>query len=142
MERILFLRRVPLFADLAPAELKQVAGIASEYVFEDQQVLAQQGEIGAEMYIVVSGEVRVLISASPGKEPREVARRRAGDYVGEMALICQEPRIASLVAEGRVRVLCLKQKQFESILRERPEISMAMLRILSQRLKEASAKTI
>jgi len=69
---------------------------------------------------------------------REVARRHPGDYVGEMAIISREPRIATLIADGAVRVLCISQKQFEGIMRERPEISLAVMRILCQRLKEAS----
>jgi hypothetical protein len=140
MERILFLRRVPLFADLPPADLKQVAAITSEVLFADGQVIARQGDPGAEMYILVSGEVRVLMTAESQKEPREVARRHSGDYVGEMSIISQEPRIATLVAERTVRALCISQKQFEGILRERPETSLALLRSLCQRLKEASAQ--
>lgn len=138
MERILFLRRVPLFSDLAPADLKQVAVVTNEVVFPDGHALAYQGEPGTEMYIVISGEVRVLVETENQKEPTEVARRYAGDYVGEMAVISQEPRIATLVADGTVRVLCLKQKQFEGMLRERPDIGLAMMRTLCQRLKEAT----
>ena len=137
MERILFLRRVPLFAGLPPADLKQVAAITREAVFSDGQVLARQGEPGTEMYIIVSGEVRVLMTAEGQRESREVAHRRPGDYLGEMSILLQEPRIASLVADGAVRLLCINQKQFEGILRERPETSLALMRILSRRLKEA-----
>jgi HEAT repeat protein/ATP/ADP translocase len=139
MERILFLRRVPMFAEMPPADLKQVASIAGEAVFADGQALAQQGEQGDEMYIVVSGEVRVMVTA-PGEQneahSHEVARRRSGDYVGEMAIISREPRSASLIADGAVRALYIDQKQFESILRERPEISLSVMRVLCHRLKE------
>lgn len=62
MERILFLRRVPLFSDLPPSDLKQVAAIAGETIFADGGFLMQQGETGDEMYIIVSGEVRVLVT--------------------------------------------------------------------------------
>ena len=58
-----------------------------------------------------------------------------------MALISQGPRVASLVASGHVRVLCIDQKQFEGMLRERPEISLAVMRVLIARLKESEAKT-
>jgi HEAT repeat protein len=142
MERILFLRRVPLFADLPPADLKQVAGISSEVLFLDGQVIARQGEPGLELFILVSGEVRVLMSTANQSEPREVARRRAGEYVGEMAILGQEPRMATLIADRAVRALCIRQKQFEGILRERPETSLAMMRILIQRLKEASEQAV
>ncbi len=140
MERILFLRRVPLFDRLSPADLKQVAAIAREVLFSDGQVLASQGEMGMEMYILVSGEVQVLVAPGAGKEPRQVARRRSGDAVGEMSVINQEPRIATLIADGAVRALCIEQKQFEGILRERPETSLALIRTLSQRLKEAEER--
>jgi HEAT repeat protein len=140
MERILFLRRVPLFVNLPPADLKQVAAIAGEALFTDGQVMCKQGEMGTGMYIVVSGEVLVQVTSEGQKEPREVARRRTGDYVGEMSIINQEPRIATLIASGLVRALYINQKQFEGILRERPETSLAMMRVLCQRLKEVTEK--
>jgi CRP-like cAMP-binding protein len=135
MERILFLKRVPLFTDLPPAELKQVAAIADEHLFVDGEVLADQNELGDEMYIIVSGLVRVVVSKE-GEPEIEVARREAGQYVGEMAVISRKPRMARLVAEGDVRTLCIGHKQFEGILRERPETSLAVMRVLCDRLRE------
>ncbi|HLB48766.1 MAG TPA: HEAT repeat domain-containing protein [Anaerolineales bacterium] len=135
MERILFLRRVPLFADLSPADLKQVAAIANEHYFTDGEVIAYQGEAGNEMFIIVSGEVRVLVAAD-GKPETEVARRKPGEYVGEVSIISQEPRMASLVAAGDVRTLCIDRKNFEGLLRERPETSLAVMRVLCVRLRE------
>lgn len=134
MERILFLKRVPLFSDLAPAELKQVASITEEQLFHDEEVLAEQDEPGDELYIIVSGEVRVLVKKGDGMA--ELARRSSGQYVGEMAVISQAPRMASLVATGEVRTLCIGHKQFEVVLRERPETSMAVMRMLCERLRE------
>jgi HEAT repeat protein len=135
MERILFLKRVPLFANLPPAELKQVAAIADEHLFVDGEVIAQQGEPGDELYVIVSGKVRVLITTN-GRQESELALRGAGEYVGEMAVISQKPRMARLVAAGDVRTLCIEQKQFEGILRERPETSLAVMRELCDRLRE------
>jgi HEAT repeat protein len=135
MERVLFLRRVPLFADLTPGELKQVAAIAREYVFVDGETISRQNDPGDELYIIVSGEVLVRVSAD-GKAEEQLARRRAGDYVGEMSIISREPRMASLVAAGNVRTLNIDQTQFEGILRERPETSLAVMRVLCERLRE------
>jgi HEAT repeat protein len=137
MERLLFLRRVPLFADLSPADLKQVAAIANEESFEAGDVIAEQGEIGSEMFVIVSGEVGVWVQAD-GKPEAQVALRKAGDYVGEMAIISQEPRIASLIAADSVKTLCIDRSSFESLLRERPEVSLAVMRTLCVRLKELS----
>ncbi len=136
MERVLFFRRVPLFADLAPGDLKHVADVAEERSFVDGDAIAVEGDPGEEMHVVVSGVVRVLRGS--GAEEIEVARRTVGDVVGEMAIITNEPRIASLVAEGNVRTLRIDQKAFSSILRERPDTALAVMRVLSHRLAERS----
>lgn len=138
MERILFFKRVPLFENLSPVDLKQAASIAEEELFSDGEEIAHEGEVGDVMFIIVSGEVRVC-SVQDGRE-MEIAIRKAGDYVGEMSIIGREPRMASLVAVGDVRVLCIDQKSFEGLLRERPDVSWSVIQVLSQRLKEASLK--
>jgi CRP-like cAMP-binding protein len=141
MDRILFLRRVRLFSDLPPSELKQVAAITNEQYYLDGEVIARQGEPGDEMYIIVSGEVRVT-SHEGSRSAVELARRGPGEYVGEMAIISQEPRMASLIAHGDVRVLHIEQPQFEAILRERPETSLAVMRVLCARLKEVQQREL
>jgi CRP/FNR family transcriptional regulator len=135
MERIIFLRRVPIFSQLPPAELKQIAAISVEQDFLDGEIFAREGELGDEMYIIVSGEIRVVTGDEQGPGI-ELARRRSGDYVGEMAIISNEPRMATLIASGNIRTLCISQKQFEQILRQRPETSLAVMRVLCSRLRE------
>ena len=138
MERILFFKRVPLFANLSPGDLKQVAAIAEEESFAKDDILVQQGEVGDVMFIIASGEVRVI--ASKDQEEVELARRKAGEYVGEMALISKEPRSATVAAVDNVHTLCLNQKSFESLLRDRPDVSLAVIQVLCERLKEADQK--
>jgi CRP/FNR family cyclic AMP-dependent transcriptional regulator len=132
MERILFLRRVPLFAELPPGDLKQVAAVASEQLYEDGMVIARQGDVGDELLVIVDGEVRVVAGGD------EIARRTQGDYIGEIAVLDGEPRMASLVASGSVRALSIGRRELETILRERPETSHAMLLVLARRLREAT----
>jgi CRP-like cAMP-binding protein len=138
MDRILFLRRVPLFAVLSPADLKQVAAIAEEEIFPDGDVIVYQGEQGDAMFVIVSGDVRVCVERD-GKDT-EIARRKPGEYVGELAIINREPRNATLIASGDVRVLCIDQKSFEGLIRERPEVSLFIIQELSRRLREAMEK--
>jgi HEAT repeat protein len=141
MERVLFLRKVRLFSELTPMDLKHVAGSATEHVYADGEVIAEQGESGDEMHIVVSGEIRVVVGSE--REPQaEVARRRPGDYVGEMAIVSEEPRMASLVAGGDVRTLSIDRKRFQRILKERPEASLAVMRVLCERLRESHGRDI
>ena len=136
MERILFLKRVPLFKNLAPGDIKQVAALAQEESFSDGVTIVREGDIGDVMFIIISGEVRILITQ--GQKEMEIARRKAGEYVGEMALISRDPRMATVSAVGDVRALSIDQKSFESLLRDRPDASLAVIQVLSERLKEAS----
>lgn len=136
MERVVFLRRVPLFAELSPADLKHVAEVVSEHAYPGGEVIAEQGEPGEELYIVVDGEISVMVTQDGGRAV-EVARRGVGDYVGEMSVISREPRMASLLCAGDVRTLAIDRKRFERILRERPDASLAMMRVLSSRLRES-----
>jgi len=139
MERILLLRRVPLLADLSPSDLKRVAAIATEQHFLDGEIIFEQGEPGDEMYVVVSGEVRVLVRDG-NKGEKEAARRKAGETVGEMSVISGNVRSATLAAAGDVHLLCLDQKSFEGLLRERPEVSLAVMRMLCDRLRQATQR--
>ena len=136
MERILFLRRVPLFASLPAADLKSVGAIMIERAYPADEVIASEGEPGDEMFIIAQGEIRVV--AGPG-QGAELARRRAGEYVGEMAIISQEPRMATLVAATDVRLLCIDQEHFEALLNERPQTALAVMRVLCERLKDKPA---
>jgi HEAT repeat protein len=134
MDRVLALGRVPLFRELAPADLKHVADAVIENVYVDGTVIAEQGDPGDAMHVVVSGEVRVLMGE---QEPAEVARRGPGYIVGEMAILGEQPRMANLVAVGEVKTLSIDRKRFQRILRERPDAALAVMRELSIRLAEA-----
>ncbi len=89
------------------------------------------------MYIIVDGRVRVIHTAN-GK-PRVLAERGRGDFVGEMAIIESAPRSATLMTEGEVRVLTIDGETFKGILRERPEVSLAVLRHFSHRLRDMAS---
>jgi len=138
MERILFFKRVPLFANLSPSDIKQVAAVAEEVSFSNGDVLVKEGEVGDVMFIIASGEVSVVTTKD--QKEVELARRNVGEYVGEMALISKEPRIATVKAIGNVHALFINQKSFESILRDRPGVSLAVIQVLCERLKEVGQK--
>jgi hypothetical protein len=129
MELVLVLRRISLFAELAPADLRRVAAIAEERAYAEGDVLGAEGELGDEMHVVLDGVVRVARA-----DGRTIATRSAGDVVGEMSLITRSPRVASLVADGDVRTLRIERLDFEAMVRERPEIALAVLRVLAERL--------
>jgi hypothetical protein len=138
MERVLFLRRVPLFSDLPPKDLVPIATIASEHSYADADTIAEQGEPGDEMHIIVAGYVMVIVREPDGHQ-QVLAVRAVGDVIGEMAVITSGPRMASLAAKGAVRLLSIGRRPFEAMLRERPETALALMRVLCQRLADREA---
>ena len=136
MERVLFLRKVSLFADLGPSDLERVAEITQERGYADGESIAVEGELGEDLHIVVEGTIRVTRSADGAA--RELARRGPGEVVGEMSLLTRSPRIASLVADGVVRTIRIGYREFESMLRERPDVALGVMRVLAQRLAEGA----
>ncbi|HEX9234943.1 MAG TPA: HEAT repeat domain-containing protein, partial [Actinomycetota bacterium] len=135
MDRMVALQQVPLFRELSPADLKLVAESLTENAYADGTVIAEQGEPGEAMHVVVSGEVRVLV----GDEATEVARRGPGYIVGEMAVLAEQPRMANLVAVGELRTLSIDRRRFRRILRDRPDAALAVVRELCARLQDASS---
>ena len=134
VERVMFLRGVPLFEDLSPDDLLRVAEVATEEVHPAASVLAEEGEVGDELHIVVSGAIRVVHG------PSEIATRGVGEYVGEMAIVSDQPRMASLVAGDDARTLTLDGARFRRILRERPDVGLAVMRVLCDRLRESDSR--
>ena len=136
IERVIFLRKVPLFEALPPQELEPIAAVAEEAVFSEGELIAVRGEPGDTLYVIVDGQVQVL-----GADEQELAVRGPGDFIGEMAVISSKPRAASLLAMSDVGVLELHKPAFEAILRERPETALAMMRILCDLLASFAAPT-
>lgn len=137
MERVLALRKIPLFAGLSPVDLQRLAGIAEERTYANGEIIAAEGELGEELHIVITGTV--LVTREDGGGTATVASRGPGDVVGEMSIISRAPRIASLVAEGDVRTVRIGNREFGSMIRERPEVSLAVMRVLAERLAAATA---
>ncbi|TMK56206.1 MAG: cyclic nucleotide-binding domain-containing protein, partial [Actinobacteria bacterium] len=132
MERVLALRTIPLFQELSTADLRRLADLAEERSFVDGEVISSEGEVGDELHLVLDGTVAVTRGGTGSAST--VARRGPGDVVGEMSIITRKPRVASLIAEGDVRTIRIGRQEFESMIRERPDVSLAMMRVLAERL--------
>ena len=139
VERVLILRKVPLFEDLTPSDLDRLAAIAEEQGFADGEMIAREGELGDAMHVVIDGVIRVT-NEGDGAE-RVLARRGVGEFVGEMSIITRNPRMASLTAEGPVRTIRIGRREFESMVRERPDLALGVMRVLAQRLTESTRNT-
>jgi signal-transduction protein with cAMP-binding, CBS, and nucleotidyltransferase domain len=132
LDRMLFLRRVPLFGQLEPEDLQRLAMAATERLFEAGDTLMREGEPGSELMVIVDGRVRV-VRVDDGVE-RQLRTYGPGDQIGELAILRDRPRAATVIAETEVRTLVIGGDGLRAILTERPEAAMAMLGTLAERI--------
>jgi HEAT repeat protein/ATP/ADP translocase len=137
LERVLLLHEIPIFADLSPEDLKSVAEIAGEEWYPQNIDIFHQGDEGNMMFVIVEGRLQVIRDEDGISQI--LAQRGPGDFVGEMAIIESAPRSATLHTQSEVRVLVIDDKTFKEILHQRPDVSFAVLRSLSRRLREIMA---
>jgi HEAT repeat protein len=134
IDAMLVLRRIPLFAGLDPEDLQRIAMVTVEREWAEGAALIREGDLADSMIILTEGTVRVVDRAADGGE-RFIRRYSAGDHIGELAVLRDRPRAASVIAEsGGVRGLVLGGEGLRAILRERPEAAMAMLATLAERI--------
>jgi HEAT repeat protein len=138
LDRVLLLREVPMFSGLSPEDLEQIAEVAEEQLFLDQAILCREGEYGHALFIIASGVVDVLKKA--GTSEKVLASRSTGDFVGEMAILESAPRSATLRARGGVRTLVIDGDAFQTILLDRPQVAVSVLRRMSTRVRELNEK--
>ena len=134
IDTMLLLRRVPLFAGLEPEDLQRIAISCIERLFPPDAVLMREGDIGDELIVIVEGSVRV-VHVQPDGEERFIRTYDAGDHIGELAVLRERPRAATVLAQADgVRALVISGEALKAILRERPEAAMAMLATLAERI--------
>lgn len=125
------LRKVPLFAGLSQRQLEQVARLVDEYEAPSGKRLATAGEIGRELFIIVSGQARVSL-------PRgRTSLLGPGEFFGEMSLVDGGPRSASVEAVTPMRLLVVGSREFWGLLNEAPSLSAKIMRTLATRLRAA-----
>jgi CRP-like cAMP-binding protein len=128
-EKIRRLEEVPIFEDCTRRQLREVAAISKVVELPAGSVVTRTGDPGEEFFVLVDGSVTVEIS------PRKRGRLRPGDFFGEMSLLDGEPRSATVRAETDVRLLVIQRRNFQSLLREVPELSHRVLETLSRRIR-------
>lgn len=134
IETMLRLRQVPLFERLSPEDLQRLAAVATERWFEPGEALVREGEPGDELFVILEGRVVVARREADGST-RRIRTYDAGDHIGELAVLRERPRAATVSAEGgRVRTLVIGGEGLTAILLERPEAAMAMLATLAERI--------
>ncbi len=132
--------QVPLFQSLTKRELQVLANNCREREYPAGSVLLRQGETGVGLFIITSGHVNVT-QTTPDGETRELGSFGRGDVLGEMSLLDDQPRTATVVASEPTTALVIPVWDFRAALRESPDIGIKLLTVLSRRLRRAEAQT-
>jgi CRP/FNR family cyclic AMP-dependent transcriptional regulator len=130
------LRAVRLFAHLTEPELVRIAEAARERHYPRNSVILFTDDPGDALYIVLQGEVKVVLVGEDGREVI-LTILGAGEFFGEMALIDDQPRSAHVIATTDATLLVLRRDDFHRCLEESPRIALGLLRELSRRLRHA-----
>ena len=148
MSRILFLQKVTIFSSLSPEDLRRVALVSKERLFSPGEIICYEGDPGDELYIIVSGKVQIIAgyggantSGQGGGSGKTLRIASEGEAIGEMAILEDNPRSATLRAyNSPVRLLTLGEQEFKRIMRERPELAIELIRMLSRWLRETNRR--
>ena len=126
------LKRAPLFEGLSKKELTDLARVTEDLEVPAGDVLCKEGETGQEFFVIVDGETDIT---SKGKR---VAARGGGDFVGEIALLEDTTRTATVTAKTPLRVFVLTGQDFRRLVRENPGVEQKVMRALARRVVELS----
>jgi CRP-like cAMP-binding protein len=122
------IRKVPLFAHLSKRQLEQIAQIADEIDLREGKEMTKQGSRGREFFVLLEGDAEVK------KDGRRINTLKGGDFFGEIALVSDVPRTATVIASSPVRALVITDRSFQRLLRDTPEIQAKVLSALAERL--------
>lgn len=137
-EEVELLRKIPLFANLEPSKLKLLAFTSERITYDAGQVLFYQGDMGDAAYIIVDGEAEVKVGTPNGDIT--VATLSRNDFVGEIAILCDVPRTATVQAKTRVVTLRIAKDLFFRLIAEFPQMSVEIMRELASRLEHTTAQ--
>jgi hypothetical protein len=132
VERIRFLRSVPLFKGLSPEDLMKLAEIAEPTEHAAGEVIFRKGDVGDVLCVVVGGRVEIRdqgqVIATPGPN----------DFFGELALFDNEPRSADAVCAEKTELLEIQGVDLDGLMERRPEIAREIIRVLARRLRKTT----
>ena len=126
--KIELLKRVPLFERCSKAELQQIARLADEILLPDGQILTREDQPGREFFVLVEGQVDVR------RKGRLVKKLSSGDFLGEIALVADVPRTATVTATTPLRALVMIDRDFRSLMKEVPSLQPKVLYALAMRM--------
>jgi CRP/FNR family cyclic AMP-dependent transcriptional regulator len=132
------LRGIPLFAKIEPAKLKLLAFTSDHLEFLPGDTLCRQGEQGDAAYIILEGEGDILVDTIAG--PVKVATVGKNDIVGEIAILCDVPRTATVKATSRMTALRVSKDGFFNLVNQFPQIAVEVMSELASRLYQTTLR--
>lgn len=135
LEKVLFLRGVELFGELASEDLAPVARIADELTIDAGERFISQGDLGDCMYVIVDGQASIVLDGIG-----ELTRRGPKSIIGEMAIIARRPRAANCIALTDITALRVDHDAFWELMEEQPGLARATITVLAGRFEEALAR--
>ena len=138
METIIFLKGVSIFQKVDGEGLRYLAEKAEEKIVEAGSLIFRENEMGEEMYIVKSGKIEVFKEINGEKKSMAILGQK--DFFGEMAILEEAPRSASVMAVEDSALISIDKESFRQAIFEYPDIALEVLKCLSQRLREANEK--
>ena len=131
------LRKIPMFAKVEPAKLKLLAFTSERVTYEPGQVLFRQGDTADAAYIIVDGSADVLVDTPKG--PLSVAKLGRNEFIGEIGILCDVPRTATVTAIDRVTTLKISKDLFFRMVTDFPSMGVEVMRVLAHRLEKTTA---
>ena len=125
-----------MFSRLEPSKLKLLAFTSESIEFLDQDILFHLNDPSDSAYVIMSGVVEVLVETEDGLVP--VVTRGENEMIGEMAVLTNSPRSATLRAKGPVRTLRIANDAFVKMMTENPGVALDVMRQLSLKLAEST----
>lgn len=139
MKYLLILKKVPLFAQMSLEQLEAISRIVTETAVFESEVIFKENEMGDRLYVIVEGRVAVVKNYRTSHEV-VLATLKETDYFGEMAILDNEPRSATIVVEEDSRLLSISGQKLRDIVQQKPEIAFEIFKVLTQRLRRTDQK--
>jgi CRP/FNR family cyclic AMP-dependent transcriptional regulator len=137
-DEVELLRNIPLFAKIEPSKLKLLAFTSERLTYAEQDILFEQGDVGDSAYIIIGGEADIVINTPGG--PLVVATLKQNEIVGEIAILCDVPRTATVQAKTQLTTLRITKDLFFSLVIEFPQIAVEIMRELAHRLERTTTQ--
>ena len=137
-EEVELLKGVPIFSKIEPAKLKLLAFTSERVNFAAGQEVCHQGDQGDTMYVILGGLADVLIDSASGQIA--VAEMKKNSFFGEIAILCDVPRTATVVAKSPLVVLRIAKDTFFRLVTEFPQMAVEIMRELALRLERTNAQ--